>query len=100
MFHWTLEIIGWTLGAGAVVTTVLWTIVWILLEHSMRVVPTLRLGQSLAAADPPQGRVCVVVPAHNESRAIAEFVRSLRSETYPQFRVVLALDRCVSFPVK
>ena len=92
--HWILEIIAWTLGAGAVVTTVLWAMVWIIFEHSMRVVPTLRLGQSLAAAEPPKGWVCVVVPAHNESRVIAEFVRSLRTETYPQLRVVLALDRC------
>ncbi len=94
MSYWTLQIVGWVLGAGAVVTTVLWALVWILLEHSMRVVPTLRLGQSLAAANPPQGWVCVVVPAHNESRVITEFVRSLRAETYPQLRVVLALDRC------
>jgi chlorobactene glucosyltransferase len=36
----------------------------------------------------------VVVPAHNEARVIAGFVRSLRAETYPQLRVVLALDRC------
>ena len=92
--HWILEIIGWALGAGAVVTTVVWTIVWILLEHSLRVVPTLRLGQSLAVADPPKGSVCVVVPAHNESRVIAGCVRSLRTETYPQLRVVFALDRC------
>ncbi len=44
--------------------------------------------------DPPTGRVCVVVPAHNESRVIAGLVRSLRAETYPDMRVVLALDRC------
>ncbi len=60
----------------------------------MRVVPTLRFGQTLAAADPPTGRVCVVVPAYNEARVIAGLVRSLRDETYPQVRFVLALDRC------
>jgi len=92
--HWTLEILGWTLGAGAVLTAFLWGLVWFLLEQSNRVVPTLRLGQSLAAADPPTARVCVVVPAHNERRVIAGFVRSLRNETYPHLRVVLALDRC------
>lgn len=88
------EIFGWTLGAGAVVTAILWGMVWFLVEQSTRVVPTLRLGQSLASADPPSARVCVVVPAHNERRVIAGFVRSLRAETYPQLRVVLALDRC------
>jgi glycosyltransferase involved in cell wall biosynthesis len=90
----TLEILGWTFGAGAVATILVWGLVWILVEHSMRVVPTLRLGQRLAAADPPRGRVCVVVPAHNESRVIAALVASLRAETYGQLRVVLALDRC------
>jgi glycosyltransferase involved in cell wall biosynthesis len=60
----------------------------------MRGVPTLRVGESLAVADPPTGRVCVIVPAHNESRVIAGLVRSLRAETHPDMRVVLALDRC------
>jgi cellulose synthase/poly-beta-1,6-N-acetylglucosamine synthase-like glycosyltransferase len=85
-----LEILGWALGFGAVATTVVWAVAWICVEQSIRWVPTLRRGQSLAEADPPTGRVCVVVPAHNEERVIAGFVRSLRAETYPQLRVVLA----------
>jgi chlorobactene glucosyltransferase len=89
-----LELLGWLLGTGAVVTTLLWGFVWAQVAHSMRVIPTLRLGQRLAAIDPPTGTVCVVVPAHNEARVIAEFVASLRRETYSQLRVVLALDRC------
>ncbi len=92
--HWVLEIIAWVLGTGAVITTVVWGIVWTDVARSMRVIPTLRLGQILAAANPPTGSVCAVVPAHNEARVIAGFVRSLRAETYPQLRVVLALDRC------
>jgi len=92
--HWILETIAWVFGAGAVFTTVVWAVVWADVARSMRVVPTLRLGESLAAADPPTGRVCAVVPAHNEARVIEGFVRSLRAETYPQLRVVLALDRC------
>jgi cellulose synthase/poly-beta-1,6-N-acetylglucosamine synthase-like glycosyltransferase len=79
---------------GAVFTILVWGLVWYGVEKSMRVVPTLRLGQKLARANPPSGRVCVVVPAHNETRVIAGLVRSLRAETYPQLRVVLALDRC------
>jgi glycosyltransferase involved in cell wall biosynthesis len=43
---------------------------------------------------PSHGRVCVVIPAHNESRVISALVRSLRAETYPDMRAVLALDRC------
>ncbi len=91
---WMLVTYGWFLGVGAVITIVIWGLVWIGVERSLRAVPTLRTGQRLAEADPPTGRVCVVVPAHNESRVIAELVRSLREETHPQLRVVLALDRC------
>ncbi len=92
--HWLLEIVSWVLGAGAVATLALWGFVWVRVEHSSWVVPTLRLGRRLAEADPPTGRVCVVVPAYNEVRVIGTLIRSLRAETYPQLRVVLALDRC------
>lgn len=91
---WILITYGWFLGAGAIVAIVVWGLVWIGVERSVRSVPTLRMGQRLAASNPPTGRVCVVVPAHNEARVISGLVASLRSETYPQLRVVLALDRC------
>jgi GT2 family glycosyltransferase len=92
--HWVLELIGWVLGAGVVTTTIIWAAVWYGVEYSMRTIPTLRRGQRLAASDPPTGRLCVVIPAHNESRVITDCIRALRNETYPQMRVVLALDRC------
>ena len=91
---WILATYGWVLGAGAVATILAWGVVWWRVEQSIRGVPTLRYGQALAAADPPTGRVCVVVPAHNESRVIAKLVRSLRAETYRELAIVLALDRC------
>jgi glycosyltransferase involved in cell wall biosynthesis len=89
-----MSILGVVLGVGTIGTILLWGSVWIRVEHWMRVVPTLRLGQALAAADPPTGRVCVVVPAYNEAGVIAALIRSLRTETYPQLRIVLVLDRC------
>jgi chlorobactene glucosyltransferase len=92
--YWLWAVVGSALSVGLIGTIVLWGSVWIRVEHWMRVVPTLRLGQRLAAADPPSGRVCVVVPAYNEQHVIAALVRSLRAETYPQLSVVLALDRC------
>jgi cellulose synthase/poly-beta-1,6-N-acetylglucosamine synthase-like glycosyltransferase len=92
--HWLWLTLGWMLGVGPVATLLLWGVIWMRLEQTMRTVPTLRLGETLAAADPPTGRVCVVVPAYNESRVIAGLVRSLRDETYPDARFVLALDRC------
>jgi len=92
--HWLFETSYAFLFAGPVATFAAWCVVWYKLEQSLRTVPTLRHGQDLAAADPPTGRVCVVVPVHNEERVLAELLRSLRAEAYADFRVVLALDRC------
>lgn len=92
--HWLFETLVWTFGTGAVATIVAWGLVAALVELSVRSVPTLRAGEALARDDPPSGRVCVIIPAWNEERVIAKFVRSLRDETYPQLSVVLALDRC------
>jgi len=92
--HWLLEMLAWSLGTGAFGTIVVWGLVLSVTERSVRAVPTLRLGQALAEADPPAGRVCVVIPAWNEARVIAGLIRSLAGETHPQLRVVLALDRC------
>ncbi len=94
MPQWLLDTIGTLLGVGPSVTIVLWGYVWYRVEQSSREIPTLRAGQALAEAQPPTGRVCVVVPAWNEARSIAALIRSLRAETYPDLRVVLALDRC------
>jgi len=93
MPYWMLIIVGSAASVAIIATIILWGQVWIRVEQ-MRVVPTLRFGQRLAAADPPTGRVCVVVPAYNEALVIGGLVQSLRAETYPELRVVLALDRC------
>jgi len=82
------------LAVGSAATLALWGYVLVLIDRSTRQVPTLRDGLALAALRPPHGAVCVIVPAHNESRVIATIIRSLRAETYPELRVVLALDRC------
>lgn len=92
--YWLILVIAWIFGVGAGIGIVVWAGTWILLEHTMRKVPTLREGQRLARGFPPSGSVCVVVPAHNESRVIAGLVASLRAQAHPQLSVVLALDRC------
>ena len=84
----------WLVCVGPVATILIWGVIWWRVERTIRTVPTLRFGEALAALDPPKGRVCVVVPAHNESRVITGLVASLRAETYAELRVVLALDRC------
>src|SRR5262249_51064642 len=92
--HWLLIVFACVLSLGPVATMLWWGSIWVRVEHSMWAIPTLRLGQKIAAARPPTGSVCVVVPAHNESHVIAGLIRSLRAETYPQLHFVLALDRC------
>lgn len=82
------------MSLGPAAAILWWGSILIRVEHSLRTIPTLRLGQKLAGDRRPTGRACVVVPAHNESRVIAGLVRSLRAETYSQVRFVLALDRC------
>ena len=51
--------------------------------------------QALALPELPSWpSVCVVIPAHNESRVIAGLAKSLRQQDYPHLRVVFSLDRC------
>jgi glycosyltransferase involved in cell wall biosynthesis len=92
--HWLATIFWWTLGAGPVLTLIVWVLVWERVERSMRAVPTLRAWAALAAAEPPAGSVCVVVPAYNEAATIGGLIRSLRAQTHLRLAVVLALDRC------
>jgi hypothetical protein len=62
---------------------------------TVRCLPRGIAGVKLAdRAGTPEGSVCVVVPAHNERRAIPGLVASLRAQVHPSLRVVLALDRC------
>lgn len=92
--HWLFIVFACVLSLGPVGTILWWGSIWVRVEHSMWAIPTLRLGQKIATAHPPTGSVCVVVPAHNESRVIAGLIRSLRIETYPLLQFVVALDRC------
>ena len=92
--HWLWVGFASLVCVGPVATILIWGVIWYRVERTIRTVPTLRFGETLAAVEPPTGRVCVVVPAYNESRVIAGLVASLRAETYPQLHLVLALDRC------
>lgn len=68
---------------GALVTTLV----------SLRRIPSLRSGLSvhLPAASP---KMCVIVPAHNESSVIEGLVKSLKAQDYPAARFVFVFDRC------
>ncbi|MEZ6242310.1 MAG: glycosyltransferase [Phycisphaerales bacterium] len=62
--------------------------------RTRRLLPTARDGVEIGERSPPTGRVCVVVPAHNEREKIGALIASLRAQDYADLRVVLALDRC------
>lgn len=82
----------------AVITSVGLMIYWIIgdvrIFTTLRSLPTARDGISIADADPPSDRVCVIVPAHNEEDVIAGLIESLRAQDYAPMRVVIVLDRC------
>lgn len=82
------------LALASLGTLIYWGTVLGKIIHSMRAIPTVRRGLTLADPGPGGPSVCVVVPAHNEESVIAQLVASLRGQDYANLRIVLALDRC------
>ena len=82
------------LSLGSVALGVVWLIVLVRVRRTARDLPSADRGIAMAGHSPPVGRVCVVVPAHNEAGKIGRLVRSLRAQTHADLRVVLCLDRC------
>ena len=82
----------------AVITAVSLMVYWIIgdvrIVSTLRGLPKAREGITIADADPPSDRVCVIVPAHNEEDVIGGLIQSLRSQDYEHMRVVITLDRC------
>ena len=95
-----LVIVCVVLMLGALGLGVYWGVVAMHIGRMMRRVPTCRDGLRLARAaellGPEAPRVCVVVPAHNESGVVGRLGASLVGQTYPAARlgVVFCLDRC------
>lgn len=87
-----IPVIVLAIAAGA--CALYWSAAFFRIGANLRALPTARDGAALP--QPPSGweRICVIIPAHNERRAIPDLVRSLRAQDHPDFRVVLALDRC------
>lgn len=73
---------------------VYWTVALARIAESLRKLPTARAGIELARRSAPTGRVCVVVPAHNEANSIGALVESFKAQDHPGASFVLALDRC------
>lgn len=82
------------LTAVSAVCAVYWFTAFLRIGTNLRELPTARRGLDLPPPDTGWERICVIVPAHNERGAIPTLVRSLRAQDHPDFRVVLALDRC------
>jgi hypothetical protein len=88
-----LIVLGWILFIAGAAALIYWIIVvaraWTLLSHR----PNVRAGLDLPA--PAQWpRLSVIVPAHNEERAIDTCARSLREQTYVNLEIIFVLDRC------
>ncbi len=97
MYRWPMPI-GWMAGAllldaACLALLAWWAFVLGRLVQTVRRVPTARAGLSMKPPDPAP-RVCLVIPAHDESAHVEALVESLRAQDYPAMDVVLALDRC------
>ncbi len=89
-----LDVVLFVLMLGAVVSVVYWGAVAGAIVKTKRKLPTGRDGIAIADREPPTGKVCVVVPAHNEAGNIGRLIESLKAQDYDRLTVVLALDRC------
>ncbi|TVS08138.1 MAG: glycosyltransferase, partial [Phycisphaerales bacterium] len=84
----------------AIVLLVYWSVGLARIHRSLKALPSARDGAASARERPCTEPVCVIVPAHNEAGVIGELVASLRQQTHPAVRFVLALDRCTDDTLK
>jgi chlorobactene glucosyltransferase len=86
--------LGWFLVAYGALVALFYGFIAFRIVQMLTRAPRVRDG--LAQAAPPEGwpLVSIVVPAHNEERVIATCVASLLASDYPEFEVVVVLDRC------
>lgn len=89
-----LVILAGVLNGIALATLVYWTVGLARLLATKLLLPTARHGVGMAAGMPHWPAVSVIIPAHNEEASIGPLVRSLLAQDYPNFSVVLCLDRC------
>lgn len=89
---WTIVLAALASQAGILLGY--WTVGLIRIHRSLTALPSARDGAASARTNPPSEAVCVIVPAHNEAGVIGELITSLRRQTHPAVRFVLALDRC------
>ncbi len=87
-------VVALVLMLAPIALVIYWGAGLVKVARTRRKLPTARDGIGIADESAPTGRVCVVVPAHNEAGKIGRLVESLRAQDYDDLRVVLALDRC------
>lgn len=84
----TIAIAFATLGLW---TGVYWSLVFGRVRRIDRFTPTLREGLDLP---PVEGRVSIVVPAHDEARVISRLAMSVLGQQEVDLELIVALDRC------
>lgn len=81
------------LSCAALGEIALWLVVGYRSLREAREAPV--IIQALQGPQPAQWpRVSIVVPAHNEQRVVEACVRSILASDYPEFELILVLDRC------
>ena len=95
---WTIALA--LLAAHAIVLLVYWSVGLARIHRSLKALPSARDGAASARQRPCTEPVCVIIPAHNEAGVIGELIASLRQQTHPTVRFVLALDRCTDDTLK
>lgn len=82
------------LSTAVIAAAVYWMLVLVRIERALRRMTPLRDGLDWQppASDAPL--VSVIVPAHNEAADIDQCLTSLRGQDYPNFEIIVVLDRC------
>lgn len=89
---WTIPLALLAAG-GCVAGIAYWAVVLWRVRRMMPQVPAVEAA-IVAGAPAPEGRVSVVVPAHNEERVIADCAKALLAQDHADLEVVFVLDRC------
>jgi glycosyltransferase involved in cell wall biosynthesis len=86
--------LAWVFIACGAVGAVFYSLVMARIASELSL--ALRVRDGLAVAAPRGGwpQVSIIVPVHNEERVIAACVASLLASDYPEFEVLVVLDRC------
>ena len=83
--------LSWTIFGFAVAGVLYWFMLFVRIARALPSIP--RVEDADALPDVAE-KLSIVIPAHNESRVIADSVRGLRAQVGVEFEAIYVLDRC------